>query len=940
MFFYFVAFIYSAIFGIDYGNEFIKTSMALSGKSIHIALNAQSKRLSPSFFSFFLTENPKNTTVNNDGHWTKDELVNYTWLFFEPAKAHALRFPQNSIKGLSPMLEKIHGFDRREALAITLRHLIKGIDDGKWKPEAAKIVFAVEPLMRHEERKAILEAIKIMNGTLTHIIDYPTAAAQLYALEKRSLYLRKERIVAFIDVGATNSWASIFKFENTPRKPTITEISLVTKANLGGSNVDRTIADFVMKKYAEQFSVPVPTDIKVVNRFIDASRKAKELLSLNKEVDIRLEDIEQGRTFSYSLSIQEFQELIKDFAINVSELYKQLIQKSGMDYSDIDSVELIGGSTRIPYVQEVLLNTSKLGKLDRTMNSEEAIALGAGYVGATESTLFVIKKLIMKAFSNTNVFLAHGDKKIQLFNESSYLIDSYRYDCLASDNGNFTILAGNPPTEVSTFTLNLTNTTKPNAKIMFEFGFDEYTIPVVKNVKLNGFRFNISKVIYYPTEHEFNPVQFNESFDFVHEFDKIDASRKEFQEAFDNYESYIFTIKDKVKYVPEFQIVLNETEGDYLISVAEEHRKWLDEHAGHLTLDEIKEQHEKLKKVLSEPERREEHYLKINQTFEDFNKTLNRMYKEITEVWPKKKKWMPKDKIKSSWESYNHSLEYLNNEIDAAIGRKPCESPHAWYNQINIQRQIAEFNFNRTCEMKKPTPTPKPNITETTNETKEETKEENKEEEERNKKANEKLRLEREAHQKEFAKHMSEFKEFYGKCMEPHDDYPQEVKDEIGRLCEDYRKVHFKYFDEHEKYMRDTELDRPRPPRPPRPPRREEYSDEQYSDEEENQENEEGIIDEPPIPEDILKDLKEKGVEPPKRSNRPPKKNHLRHHHHHHHHHDFEDEDEELTQTPPKIPDSPPELPTKDTIIKPKPTETPNANENNTKTEENKQEEL
>ena len=55
---------------------------------------------------------------------------------------------------------------------------------------------------------------------------------------------------------------------------------------------------------------------------------------------------------------------------------------------------------------------------------------------------------------------------------------------------------------------------------------------------------------------------------------------------------------------------------------------------------------------------------------------------------------------------------------------------------------------------------------------------------------------------------------------------------------------------------------------------------------------------------------------------------------------DVDYEDEELTQTPPKIPESPPELPTKDTIIKPKPTETPNANENNTKTEENKQDEL
>ncbi|KAH0792343.1 dnaK protein [Histomonas meleagridis] len=832
MFFGFVGLAFSAIFGIDFGSESIKASMALSGKSIHVALNAQSKRLSPSYFSFFNTSSPKNTVPGEDGHWHKDELRNYTWLFFDAARSNYFRFPNNTIKGMSPMLERVHGFDRRESLAITLRHLISSIDDGRWKPEAAKIVFAVEPLMTHEERFAVFEAIQIMNASLTHIIDYPTAAAELYALEKHSSYLRKDKTVVFIDIGATNSWASVFLFQNTHRQPTITELSLVTKANLGGNLIDKYICDLALKKYAETYSIPVPTDPKIVLRFMEESRKVKELLTLNKEADIHLEDVEPDRSFNFKLTLEEFQSLLKDFGETLSEIYQEVIAKAGLESKDIDSIELIGGSTRIPYLQDVLIKESGLSKLNRTMNSDEAVALGAGYVGASESTLFIIKKITMKAFCNMNVFLLHGNnEEIQIFNETSYLTDTYKYTFDAKDNDNITIMAGNPPTKVITMFMNLSNNTKPSSKIVLNIGFNEFTIPNITSIKLNGFNYNMSKAIFYHNDWEYDYDHLNQSFEFVHEFDNIDKERKEFQEAFDSYESYIFTIKDKVRYVPEFQRVLNETEGEYLISVAEEHRKWLDENAGKLTLDMIKEHHDKLKDVLKEPERREDHFNKINDTIRDFEKSLERMYKEITETWPKKKKWMPKEKIEQSWESYNNSLDYLNEEKAFAIGKRMYEAPHAWWNQINVQRQIMEFNFNKTCEMKKPTPTPKPtpidpnstNVTDS-NEVKADKKEEEEHEEspEEKQKKEEKKRMkeiELKNHREEFLDHLEEFRIFFDKCNENIDDYPEDVKKEYKRLCEDYRDMHFKYMDQHEKYVRDAKDDH-RPPPPPRRPRR------------------------------------------------------------------------------------------------------------------------
>ncbi|KAK8895765.1 hypothetical protein M9Y10_013650 [Tritrichomonas musculus] len=752
----------SAIFGIDFGNEYIKTSMALVGKKVFVALNQNAKRLSPSYFCFWNTKKPQETKVMSlDQFWDLDEIGNYSWAYFDSAKSHALRYPNHAITGFSPLLENIHGFSRREVLALMLRDLVSTIDDGKWKSDNAKLVFSVEPFMTREERFAIVEAVGLMNGTLTSIIDYPTAAAELYALERRSSYLKKVKKVAFIDIGAKNSWAAIYKFEPT-KKPTITELSLSTRRNFGGNNIDLLIANLLIDAYCTKFypnnkeSFNLSSKPSIYARFVEEGRKAKELLSINKDIEIRMEDVEEDKTLVYSLSRDYLNELLTDFRKELVNLYNEVLQKANFSDKDLDSIELIGGVTRIPSLKDALANATSLNKVDRTMNSEEAIALGAGYVGATHSSLFIVKDVNMKSFANCNVSFYHNNTEYKIFNETSYLDETFKYTFIVGDvcnmsdvhevttvhnntkvnkkkdkkkkkdkeeepvenitvttdyyyhTNNFSIYADDRP--ITSFYIQIPNNTKSTAKVSITIGFSDWSIPNLTQIRLRSSLYDLSHAHFTQPEWSLSEEQFNKSLAVIKKMDDIINASREYQQAYNDYESYIYTIKEKLLYSEDFRKVVNESVSKELMEAADEHREWLNKNMvrENLTKEEIKDKHEELKKVLQDAERREEDLSKRNETYEALNKTLNWIHKELTEVWPKKKKWMPRQKVRDAWRNYNSTLKYYNEMREKQANLSDYENPAAWNNQINIQRQILEFNFNQTVRLnKKPTPTPK-----------------------------------------------------------------------------------------------------------------------------------------------------------------------------------------------------------------------------------------
>ena len=705
----FVACAAGAFFGIDWGSEYIKTALAQAGKSVQVVHDQNGKRLTPAYFAFWRTNDPKNLTREGD-HWTKEELENCSWAFFEAGKAHALRFPANGIKGMAPILENDHGFMKRELFALSLRHLVKVVAGGQYKPDSAKIVFGVEPWMTRQERYALMEATWLANATVAGIVDSTTAAANLYALEKRGSYLKKPKTVMFVDIGAEHSWAAVYKFEPSKSRPIVRELGIVTRRGVGGNTMDVRLRDFLLKRYAEMNSVPVPTDARIQRRFLEEARKAKELLSLNKEVDARIEDVDDARMLNTMVTVQEFEAMIQDFDGLLVDLYNEAMEKAGLEQGQIDGIELIGGTSRVPLIQNALLKASGLRKLNRTMNSDEAVALGAGYVGAVQSQLFIVKNVRLVVPCHVNVTMTHGEKIVKLFNESSYLTNTHRYSYTAQENANITLFVNDVP--MTTFCVDLPNNTKPDAKIQLVFGFNDFTIPNVTAVKVSGDELNMSEEVkFYHPDWMLSVDGFNQSFGFVMRMEEILDERRRFQELYNDYESYIYGIKDKLEYDEEFQIVCNESERERIRQVADENRQWLDENINNLTTESLKKHHEDMKNSLKDAERRLEHYQTINESIANMTKTLDWIHKEMTEVWPKKKKWLSKESLKRAWDNYRSTSKWFKKKAAKNAPIPPDCNPDTWFNQFNVQRQILEFNFNSTNREKKPAPTPTPTPT-------------------------------------------------------------------------------------------------------------------------------------------------------------------------------------------------------------------------------------
>ena len=421
MFILFTTFIKSAVFGIDFGNENIKTGMALQGKGVHVALNQNSKRLSPAYFSFWNKTDPLSTNLTT--HLSYDSIDQFEWAFEDFAKTHMDRFPNNGFRGLGQLLSTERGFNRREILSLMMQNLISTIDESKWKPEHSHLIWAIEPSLPLTERYAIIESLNLTSLTLDSIITAPTAASELYALEKRKSFSRKKIRVVFIDIGAVHTWASLFQFESSGVNPIVTELAFAQNITLGGDLLDESLVDLLVSRFISKYPKHTTSEIiqnpKIYYSFLQEARKAKEILSGSPSVYVKFEDILGEDFFSTTISRSDFEntKISQDFKKSIQSLIDTLFSPNfphatnasinstinstlnstlNLTFDEninnktfvnqyynrsIQGVELIGGTTRVPFIQDAIKSALNIKKLNRTMNSDESVALGAAYIG-------------------------------------------------------------------------------------------------------------------------------------------------------------------------------------------------------------------------------------------------------------------------------------------------------------------------------------------------------------------------------------------------------------------------------------------------------------------------------------------------------------------------------------------------------------------------------
>jgi molecular chaperone DnaK (HSP70) len=683
--------------------------MALPGKSVHVAINQQSKRLSPAYFAFWSNSNPRDTIP--DGHWTHQDLRACSWSFLDAAKSHGNRFPSNVIHGLSPLLETQHGFRRRESLALILRHLVTTLGDGKWKPETADIIFAVEPVLPFEERLAIAEAVQLANATLKEIIDSPTAAATTYALEKRMLYADGPKTVVFIDVGAAHSWASVCRFHPKKDQPEVQVLAVDFNYSLGGNLMNTRIADHLVGIFEKAHSLPVTAE-RTKKLFYNEGTRVKELLTLNDVVDIKLEEIVDDYGISCRFTRAEFETMISDVAESVSRLYLSVVDKSGLTISDIDSIELLGGVTRVPLIKESLLETSKLAKLNRTMNSDEAIALGAAYVGASKSSSFIVPPVKIRPLVGINVSLQAKGGLRELYAADQRTTEVITIPILVRDLTQYSIVAGANKTRIVQFDVNLPDNATEDNEVVFTIGFNQFLVPDILNATLNGLLLKVRKT--YPLGLDLE--EFQNSKIFIRRMDRILKERQQLQKKKSDFESYLYGLKSRIEDDDFFRRALTDSEKVNLSEAVGEQLRWF-EADDNVTSHTISDRHAAVKAIARSPEIRAEQLSRRAPAMKRLNTTLSTVHTLLNVTWRLWKDWIPKNKTAPVWQLYNSTREWYDEHTKLFEMAHDWDDPVVMDDEINRKSAALERLAKRVNATEKPKPTVVPRLKKGTNTT-------------------------------------------------------------------------------------------------------------------------------------------------------------------------------------------------------------------------------
>ena len=308
---------------------------------------------------------------------------------------------------------------------------IKMLSEKFTKIEMTDAFITIPSFFDYEQRQAIADALKISKLRLAGVVSENLAAAVQFQLKKvfdnETFYIIYNMGSSYTQVSLI-SYRTIFEKKNNKTVDVGNEIRIFGESydeKLGGKRFDKNLVNLMMKKFDElpirKGKKSVIGNKKIYEKIRPSAIKYKEVLSANKEVFITVIGVEGGNDLQTKITRDEFEEVNKDLIDKVYNPIEEVLQKANMTISNISQIELIGGSIRIPAIQEKIKN--KLGNysdiLGIHMNGDDSMAFGAAYMCANSSKNFLgTRKTFMVNGANEKFkfYLSNLENKSEPFN--------------------------------------------------------------------------------------------------------------------------------------------------------------------------------------------------------------------------------------------------------------------------------------------------------------------------------------------------------------------------------------------------------------------------------------------------------------------------------------------------------------------------------------------
>jgi L1 cell adhesion molecule like protein len=371
--------------GIDLGTTYSCVAIYENGK-VEIIANEQGNRTTPSWVSFgeerLIGDAAKNASGQNITNTVYEIKRMMGREYNDSVLQNDLRLLPYKVVNSNgkPKVEVVFKDETKqftpEEISAMILTKMKSIAEAYTGCPITDAVITVPAYFNDAQRQATKDAGVISGLNVLRVINEPTAAAMAYGLQKKND--GKGRNVLIFDCGGGTHDVSLLNIEDG-----IFEVKATGgDTHLGGADIDNRIVDYLVKEFKNKTKHDVSDNKKAVKRLLSAAEKAKRTLSTTTSANIEVDSLYEGLDFSCVLTRAKFESLCIDIFQRTMAPVDQVLKDSGLSKDKVDEIVLVGGSTRIPKIRELLTNYFNGKELCHSVNPDEAVAYGAAVQAA------------------------------------------------------------------------------------------------------------------------------------------------------------------------------------------------------------------------------------------------------------------------------------------------------------------------------------------------------------------------------------------------------------------------------------------------------------------------------------------------------------------------------------------------------------------------------
>ena len=370
------------VFGIDLGTGNSCVAVIEGGKAQVIA-NSEGNRTTPSVVMIKDGERKVGSTAKRQAVMNPKNTISFIKRFM--GVPYDNKDVQSTIKQVSYEVINENGkprvkIDNRtfspEEISSYILNAMKKVADDFYGEDVKDVVITVPAWYQNAEREAVKLAGELAGLNVLRIINEPTAA-----ILSSNINTKEDKLVMVADIGCGTTDYSLCDITNTDGDQVIEVLASYGDVFLGGADYDNAIVNYLCEEFAKEHAgFDLKKDPMAYSRLVEAAEKAKCELSTTTQTDINLPYItvidNVPQMFVTTLSRAKFEQISDDITKRIIVCGKECLKKAGKTADEVDDLLLVGGSTRIPAIQEALTNEFGI-KLDKSANPDEAVALGA-----------------------------------------------------------------------------------------------------------------------------------------------------------------------------------------------------------------------------------------------------------------------------------------------------------------------------------------------------------------------------------------------------------------------------------------------------------------------------------------------------------------------------------------------------------------------------------